>query len=97
MRSIALLLALLLTGCVRTATPPYPPVPAPLADPIPKPPVSAVDLLWRPGYWNWTGDGYIWTAGQYVPAEGHGHNWMPGWWSLTDGVWHWEPPHWVDG
>ncbi len=95
MRLVAsLLCALLLTAC--TAAPPYPPVPALLADPQPLPPVTPQPLLWQPGHWDWGGSGYIWSPGLYVPAEGHGNNWMPGWWAKTDGMWHWEPAHWLD-
>ena len=47
----------------------YPPVPPPRAETIPKPPVTATPLLWEPGYWNWTGAGYVWHPGRYVPAR----------------------------
>lgn len=52
-----------LAGCV-TANPP-PPLPAPMTESIPKPPVSAVPLIWQPGHWDWTGSGYGWIPGQY--------------------------------
>ncbi len=97
MRLLALLCALMLAACTQTASPPYPPVPAMLADPRPLPPVTPEALVWQPGHWDWAGSGYVWAPGQYVPATGHGGDWMPGWWSLTDGQWHWEPAHWVGG
>ena len=87
---------LLLAACsAGVATPPYPPVPALQADPMPKPPVTQEPLIWQPGFWDWNGKAYAWTAGQYVPAAGHGSSWMPGWWNLTEGGWHWERAHWV--
>ena len=95
MRLTAIVCALPLAAC--TAQPPHPPVPALLPDPMPKPPVVAEALIWQPGHWDWGGNGYLWSPGQYVPAAGHGGNWMPGWWALSDGMWHWEPPHWVGG
>ena len=95
MRIAALLLVLSLGACV--ATPPYPSVPALRADPMPKPPFTAEQLLWQPGHWDWSGSGYVWAPGQYVPAAGHGGSWMPGWWSRVDGIWRWEPAHWVAG
>ncbi len=97
----ALMGALLLAGCTQpsngVATPPYPPVPAPLADPMPKPPVTPEALVWQPGHWDWQGTGYTWVAGEYVPRAGHGNDWQPGWWSLQSGGWHWVAAHWVDG
>ena len=95
MRLPILLLAVLLAAC--TAQPPAPPVPAPRADPMPLPPVTPEALIWQPGHWDWTGSGYVWAPGFYVPAAGHGGNWMPGWWAKTDGLWHWEPAHWIGG
>ena len=97
MRFVALLCVALLAACNPAATPPYPPVPALLADPMPKPPVTGEQLLWQPGHWDWNGGGYVWAPGQYVPAAGHGAFWMPGWWDVTNGLWHWEPAHWVAG
>jgi WXXGXW repeat (2 copies) len=89
-----------LAGCaprpVAAATDPsHPPVPALLPEEIPKPPVTADPLVWQPGHWDWTDTGYAWSAGQYVPAEGHGNLWMPGWWSHTADGWVWQPPHWL--
>lgn len=90
----------LLAGCAATSSQtvganPYPPVPPPIAETIPKPPVTAEALVWQPGHWNWTGSGYEWAQGQYVPAAGHGNLWMPGWWTHTSSGWQWQPPHWT--
>jgi hypothetical protein len=51
---------------------------APRAESVPKPPVSPEPLDWQPGHWDWAGNGYLWSPGQYVLAAGHGLNWMPG-------------------
>ena len=40
-----------------------PPAPAPLADNVTPPPAS--NALWVPGYWDYTGNGYTWTAGHW--------------------------------
>ena len=85
--------AWILAGCT-TINPPVP-VPAPMAETIPKPPVSAEPLIWQPGHWDWTGSAYVWIPGQYVSAEGHGNRWMWGCWDQTDGGWVWHPAHWV--
>ena len=74
MRLPILLWAVLLAAC--TAQPPAPPVPAPRADPMPLPPVTPEALIWQPGHWDWTGSGYVWAPGFYVPAASHGGNWM---------------------
>ncbi len=100
MRRLLPILALLaLAGCNAggIAVPPYPPVPAALPDPMPKPPVTPIPLVWQAGHWDWNGAGYVWQTGQWVPAEGHGPNWQPGWWNAIGGEWRWEPAHWVDG
>lgn len=100
MRRLLPILALIaLAGCNTggVAVPPYPPVPAALPDPMPKPPVTPIPLVWQAGHWDWNGAGYVWQPGQWVPAEGHGPNWQPGWWNVIGGQWRWEPPHWVDG
>jgi len=89
----------LLFGCAQQpapeATNPHPPVPDLIAETLPKPPVTADPLIWQPGHWDWTGSGYVWAKGQYVPAQGHGNLWMPGWWSRTAAGWVWQPPHWM--
>jgi hypothetical protein len=94
----ALLALSLMAGCARkqqTAENPFPPVPPVIEETPPKPPVTAEPLMWQPGHWDWTGDGYVWAKGQYVPAEGHGNLWMPGWWSRGQAGWNWQPPHWT--
>lgn len=74
-----------------------PPVPDPLPESIPLPPVSAEPLRWRPGHWNWTGTGYSWVAGEYVPQSNAGTMWLPGHWDQSGGGRVWNPPRWVDG
>ncbi len=94
-----LTLGLLVAGCATQTTRvggerPFPPVPEPIPEIVPKPPVSAESLMWQPGYWDWTGAGYIWRPGLYVPAAGHGNLWNTGYWANRDGGWVWLPPHW---
>jgi hypothetical protein len=96
--TLALLLATtVLAGCIerQVGSNPYPPVPNPLAETIPKPPVTAEPLMWQPGHWDWNGSGYVWAPGQYVPAAGHGSLWMNGWWSRAQSGWTWQAPHWT--
>ena len=83
----------LLAGCTLGGSP-YPPVPPLMAETMAKPPVTATPLIWQPGHWDWTGGGYVWQPGQFVPSEGHGNMWMPGYWAQTDGGWAWQPAHW---
>jgi hypothetical protein len=51
--------------------------------------------MWQPGHWDWTGNSFVWTPGQYVESAGHGGTWMPGWWQQTGAGWVWQPAHWV--
>jgi len=99
--AVALLGASLLAGCATTTTTttaaanPFPPVPPPQAEMIPKPPVSAETLLWQPGHWDWNGSGYVWQPGEYVPAAGHGTLFQTGYWQPTPSGWAWVKPHWT--
>jgi len=97
---VAALLGLtLLAGCASQSTtasaPPFPPVPPPMQESIPKPPVTGESLLWQPGHWNWNGNGYVWQPGEYVPAAGHGNLFQTGYWQQTSSGWQWVPAHWT--
>lgn len=98
-RALAAIIGIgLLAGCVSgtvSAINPYPPVPAPLAETMPKPPVTGEVLVWQPGHWDWNGTGYVWATGQYVPAAGHGQLWQSGYWDRTPAGWSWQPAHWT--
>ena len=83
---------LLLAAC---ASEPPAPVPAPMAETIPKPPVSPQPLIWQPGHWDWSGSSFVWVPGQYVTAGGHSGNWMPGYWEKSDAGWAWRSAHWL--
>jgi hypothetical protein len=97
--AVALVGASLLAGCATPApTPaanPFPPVPPPMAETIPKPPVSAEPLLWQPGHWDWNGSSYAWQPGEYVPAAGHGALFQVGYWQLAPSGWVWVKAHWT--
>ncbi len=99
MRKTPLVLALaaslaMLSGCVPATYAP-PAVPPPQAESIPLPPVTGVPLIWQPGHWNWTGTGYAWQPGLYVPQGGHSNMFMPGYWAQTTAGWAWVAPHWM--
>jgi hypothetical protein len=71
-------------------------VPPLQAETMGKPPVTTAPLIWQPGHWDWTGGGYAWVPGDFVPSAGHGVMWMPGYWAPTpDGSWGWQPAHWM--
>jgi hypothetical protein len=101
--AVALLGVTLLAGCATTTTTtttttavnPFPPVPPPIAETMPKPPVSAEVLLWQPGHWDWNGRGYEWQPGEYVPAAGHGALFQVGYWAPTPSGWVWVKAHWT--
>jgi hypothetical protein len=86
----------LLAACdAGTVAPPYPAVPPPQAETIPKPPVTEQPLIWQPGHWDWTGGSYAWTSGAWVLRAGHGTTWQDGYWTQVNGAWTWVGPHWV--
>ena len=90
------LLALgVLCGCAGSLPNPNPPVPALLPDPQSLPPVAGEPGVWQPGHWDWSGSGYVWAPGQWVPQVGHGQLWMHGFWQQTGGGWVWQPAHWT--
>lgn len=93
LRLAGLVLALAVASCAESGPPA--PIPPPMAETIPKPPVSATPLMWQPGHWDWTGSAYVWTPGQYVEATGRGGTWMQGYWQKTDSGWAWHQGHWM--
>jgi hypothetical protein len=84
---------LILVACVENRNP-YPPMPPPMSETVPKPPVSARALKWQPGRWDWTGSAYVWVPGQYVSRSDYGNLWMPAYWERTESGWVWHPAHW---
>jgi hypothetical protein len=90
---LAAILTLTAAGCAARVTPP--PVPPPVAETVPKPPVSGQAQVWRPGYYDWNGSGYVWTPGVWVPAQGAGRTWIYGAWVIgPNGGYVWQPAHW---
>ncbi|HTC10342.1 MAG TPA: hypothetical protein VK726_16365 [Acetobacteraceae bacterium] len=87
-------ICLAVVGCSNGNAPP--PVPPLQPEVMGNPPVTPTPLIWQPGHWDWTGGGYSWVAGVYVPSAGHGNLWMPGYWALGEGGgWVWQPAHWM--
>lgn len=84
----------LLAACTQPLSPP-PPVPPSQAEAMPLPPISPVDLVWRPGHWNWDGNGYRWISGQYEPRTDQTVMWRSGYWQQTPNGWTWQPPGWM--
>jgi WXXGXW repeat (2 copies) len=93
MKRMLVATVLLLVGCAEATAPP--PIPPPMAETVPKPPVSAEPLVWQPGHWDWTGSSYVWAPGQYVDAANTSGNWMPSYWEKTGSGWTWRPAHWL--
>ena len=67
MKYCAVVVLLLLAACASSSPPA--PMPAPMAETIPKPPVSPTPLIWQTGHWDWTGNAYVWVPGQYVTVD----------------------------
>ncbi len=85
---------LVLGGCV-AMYPTHPPVPSAPAEQVPTPPRSPVALIWRPGHYDWTGAGYVWTPGEWVGRAGHGTLWQDGYWQESGEISEWVPAHWI--
>lgn len=92
---ILLLASLILAGCVSVVSGRHPNPPPLPREVVTKPPVSEQLLAWQPGHWDWTGDGFVFREGRWVPREGHGPLWMDGYWANSNGSWTWLPAHWL--
>lgn len=94
-RSLIPLLAIGLAACVPQPYPvavTYPPVPPPMAEARPLPPVSRQPLIWQPGHYDWTGSSYVWQPGRYIARDVAGQGlWQEGY---RDGTGNWVPAHW---
>ena len=84
----------LLTACTQPVGAP-PQVPQAQAETIPLPPISPVEIVWRPGHWTWDGSGYRWLAGEWIPRTTQTNLWRPGYWQQSPGGWVWQAPGWV--
>jgi hypothetical protein len=94
-RLLPLLATLALMGCVveQTAPPnPYPVLPPPRVETVPRPP--GPNVVWEPGQWHWNGRDYVWLPGHYV-ERAPGRHWEPGHWVLEGRNWVWLPGRWV--
>ena len=59
---------------------------------VPPPPPGS--YIWRPGHWEWTGNGYGWAPGRYVYRQAAWHVWVHGHWAPGPGGGIWVPGHW---
>ena len=92
MRRGVIAVLLLLASCADPGPPA--PIPPPMAESVPLPPVSPVPLAWQPGFWDWTGSSYVWVPGQYVDAKTLSGVWMASYWEQTASGWVWRRAHW---
>ena len=49
--------------------------------------------VWVNGYWRWSGTGWVWAPGQWLPPR-QGYTWLPGYWGRRGRVWVYRPGHW---
>lgn len=93
-RSLAWAVVLGLVACTPMGNP-NPQPPPPRSEEIPKPPVTGESMIWQPGHWEWTGNGYAWQQGEWVKSIGHSAEWLNGHWEDQAGTWTWVPGHWL--
>jgi hypothetical protein len=74
-----------------TASVDIPPPPLPEYE---QPPCPEPNLIWTPGYWAWSPNGYYWVPGTWVAAPQPGYLWTPGYWAYTGGNYGWHPGFW---
>jgi hypothetical protein len=67
--------------------------PTPRVETVPPPPPGRVET-WQPGYWQWTGAGYVWVSGRYVETPRRGAVWIPGRWEHRPQGWIYVAGHW---
>ena len=57
------------------------------------PPAPGEGYVWAPGYWNWSGNQYVWSEGRYVQGR-RGEHWVPDRWNEHEGRYRFERGHW---
>jgi hypothetical protein len=65
---------------------------APPAPRIEHQPAHRDGYVWSPGFWEWTGATFRWTAGTWI-SERRGH-WVADHWYQMDTHWHFVKGHW---
>jgi hypothetical protein len=51
-------------------------------------------LIWTPGHWRWSGFGYYWVPGVWVPSPYVGALWTPAYWGWADGRYAYHGGYW---
>jgi len=58
------------------------------------PVVPAIGYVWRPGYWRWEENRYVWIAGAFIVPPQPRAVWVPGHWTPVGGGWVWAAGYW---
>ena len=67
--------------------------PEPMVEYIPDAP--STDYVWVPGYWYWSGAGYVWVAGRYATPPSAGHIYVRSGWVVVDGRYRFVRGYWA--
>jgi len=67
--------------------------PPPQAEPLP--PVPGPAYVWIPGYWYWSGRGYLWQSGYYARPPAPGHVWVRSGWVQYHNRYRYVPGRWA--
>lgn len=70
-----------------------PAMPAPPQD-VTQSPSPGSDYVWVRGYYNWTGEHYVWVPGSWTEVPRPAAVWVPGQWQPTTGGYVWVAGHW---
>ena len=52
------------------------------------------NYIWIKGYYNWTGNRYVWVPGTWMQVPRASAVWVPGQWQATSGGYVWVAGHW---
>lgn len=59
-----------------------------------QPAATQPNMIWQPGYWGLSYNGFFWVPGTWVQAPQVGLLWTPGYWGWGNNRYNWYPGYW---